>query len=209
MPAWGFSKFIRTPAEATAAERDWVPPYLLGFPLNDTHPTYYGGLDSRLYYGYGRGYGYATFIYRMPNSAKYPLPDKLPWFTSYPDNGEIFVRSGPRSKPPMPPVPDQSVAHFQVEVPAEATVWIEDREMSQKGALADLYLTPAGAREDLRLRHPGPLAGRWTRDRTEANVQRAGWFHSQGPLPDRRTAAHAQGSCSGAVAGSERDIGQG
>ncbi len=145
-PAWGQSKFIRTPAEATNAQRDWVPPWLYGFGLMETNPTYYGGIDSRLDYGYGRGWGYANMIgFRPPNSyfsfLGHPappggwLPDKLPWFTSYPDTGDIYVRYNPKAGPPPGPGPQvgEPVARFLIRVPAEATVWIEDKPTSLTG----------------------------------------------------------------------------
>ncbi len=133
--AWGQSKFIRTPAESAAATPDWIPPSYMGFPLDVTNPTYYGGINSRMDYAYDRGYGYANMIgFRI-------VPDRWHWFTSYPYNGEYYVRSGPPLKPvPAPgtgavpglnPVP--SVGRFTVEVPGEATVWIEDRQMNQTG----------------------------------------------------------------------------
>lgn len=149
VPAWGQSKFIRTPAESAAASRDWVPPSYYGFPLDVTNPTYFGGINSREDYAYGRGWGYANMMgYRMPIN-KY-LPDKIPWFTSYPDTGEIYVRSGPPLKPAPPPFagtgpalsPVDSVGRFTVEVPAEATVWIEDQQMSQTGATRSFVSPP-------------------------------------------------------------------
>lgn len=147
--AWGQSKFIRTPAESAAASRDWVPPSYYGFPLDVTNPTYFGGINSRMDYAYGRGYGYANMMgYRMPIN-KY-LPDKIPWFTSYPDTGEIYVRSGPPLKPVPPPIPGagpalspvESVGRFTVEVPTGATVWIEDQQMSQSGSTRSFVSPP-------------------------------------------------------------------
>jgi len=144
--AWEQCQFIRTPAEATAAQRDWVPPYMYGYPLTETNPSYFGGLDSRLYYGYGWGSPIANFVNRpLPNSYSTLLgipappggwlPDKMPWFTSYPDTGEIYVRSGkPLAPPPHAPNPADAVARFVVRVPAEATVWIENKPTALTGA---------------------------------------------------------------------------
>jgi len=144
LPGVGWGQFIRTPAESTAAERDWVPPPYYGFPLGTTNPTYYGGINSRTDYAYGRGSLYADMIgYRMPIN-KY-LPDRWPWFTSYPYTGEIYVRSGPplkRAPVPVPaPNPAEAVGRFQVEVPADATVFIEDKPTTLIGS-SRTFLSP-------------------------------------------------------------------
>ena len=139
--AWGQSKFIRTPAEATDAQR-WVSPSYFGFPLNETNPTYYGGLDSRLYYGYGRGTGYADMIgYRMPINKWLPDDKLSSWFTSHPDTGAIYVRSGRPVPPPGQGLPD-AVARFRIEVPASATVWIEDKQTTQTGPSRNFVSPP-------------------------------------------------------------------
>src|SRR4051794_11135935 len=68
-----------------------VPPSYYGYPLNDTAPTYFGGINYREYYSYGRGYGLADFPGPVPNVLTFGKPKNLHGYPS----------STPQGGPPM------------------------------------------------------------------------------------------------------------
>jgi uncharacterized protein (TIGR03000 family) len=99
-----------------------IPPSWFGYNLNDRYPTYYGGGNYREYYNFDRGFGWANFpdmmIYTPVNPLVHPRP--LP----------------PRPLPPTFYTPTSylfSEAHFVVNVPAEAEVWLEGHKTQQTG----------------------------------------------------------------------------
>lgn len=114
-------------------QRRWdVPPSFYGYPLDDTNPTYFGGINYREYYGYGRGHGLATF------------PGPLP---SYPYGGVGFnYYTFPKRRPPAPnnyelPPPLDRAAHLGVHVPADAELWLEGNPTQQTGTFRR-FVTP-------------------------------------------------------------------
>lgn len=162
VPAAAQSRFIRYPWQVTAAEGDRIPPSWYGYPLNDRNPTYFGGLNSREYYAYGRGYGIADFPGRVPPVAlgtrlfgvdpncvapipgrpysAFTIPDKQPTFSSYPEDGRYFWQPG--KIVPEAAIADVPVARFVVEVPTDAVVFIEGAKTNQTGASRNFVSPP-------------------------------------------------------------------
>jgi uncharacterized protein (TIGR03000 family) len=140
-PSAGWAQFIRTPAEAMAATGDRIPASWYGYPINDPAPfSYYGGVNYREYYGYGRGYGIAGFPTPVPGPAFFP--DRRPLYTQYPENGEIYVRSGrPVLTPPLP-LEVGKAGKINIELPAEATLWIAGSQSTQTGPTRAYQLPP-------------------------------------------------------------------
>jgi uncharacterized protein (TIGR03000 family) len=150
------SRFIHTPAEATAAEGDRIPPSWYGFPINDpAATTYFGGQHYREYYAYGRGYGIAGFPTSVPGACL--IPDRRPLYTSYPETGEIYYRSG-RSGGVPPTGPAPTTGNIKIDVPADATLWIEGVQSSQTGPNRSFTLPPLASGKSYLYR----LRARWT-----------------------------------------------
>lgn len=134
-----------------------LAPYV-GYDLDDDHHGYYGGTRYRDFYSYGRsdGFGY----YPGPEWFAYPRPGTC--HDDCPGPQGLFVPGGPYSlsaylahtgmaHPPMPP-PEveagkaqpvlasrtqpraETPAHFEVQVPPGAEVWIGDTKTSQTAA---------------------------------------------------------------------------
>ncbi len=131
IPALGMAeiKWIRTPADVTASQKDWYPPSYYGYPLDVTNPSYFGGGNYTHNYGYTRGTGIADFPGNVPGPCL--IPDRRPTFTSYPETGEIFVRPG--RLVPENALNPAVIGRFQVEVPEMAQVWIEGQPTRQTG----------------------------------------------------------------------------
>jgi len=108
-----------------------------GYNLDAPHPGYYGGGDYREYYAFGRGTGVANFPGPLPGPDYY-------WDWTSPWRREWVLR------PPLPVPPDFAVdqpaplavtavprdeplAHFTLEVPAAAEVFLEGVKTRQTG----------------------------------------------------------------------------
>lgn len=136
--------FISAPATAWELggiqyQRPWpntMPPSWAGYPLDDQHPGYYGGPRYTEYYNYGYGYGY----FRFPSPVPGPLPP--PTLSGQPRH--------PNQPPSLPPgyVPTseifkpEPVALLDVEVPADAEVWLEGKKTQQTGPMRK-FVSPA------------------------------------------------------------------
>jgi uncharacterized protein (TIGR03000 family) len=198
-PVKAQSCFIRTPAQATAAMGDRIPPSWYGYPINDPNPTsYYGGENYRQYYAYGRGYGFAGFPGPMP--ARCLIPDRRYLYTSYPETGEIYVRSGP---PGVPPGPAQAAAggSIKVDLPADATLWIEGAKAAQTGQERTFVLPPLAAGKTYLYQ----IRARWTENGKQqeetrvVTVQTGSQVHVKFPLdlPGKLPALVAEEGLSG------------
>lgn len=132
IPSLGMAqiKWIRTPADVTASQKDLYPPSYYGYALDVTNPSYFGGGNYTHNYAYTRGTGVADFPGNVPGPRQ--IPDRRPVFTSYPENGEFYVRAG--QVVPETTLNPSVTGRFQVEVPPEAQVWIEGKPTNQVGA---------------------------------------------------------------------------
>ncbi len=141
-PAWGQTRFIRTPADVTAAMGDRIPASWYGYPLNDPSPfNYYGGANYREYYGYGRGYGIAGFPGPVPG--KLAFPDYRPTCSQYPETGDVLVRPGglPLLNQPLP-VEVGKAGKMEIVLPADARLWIAGTQTTQTGPTRVYALPP-------------------------------------------------------------------
>jgi uncharacterized protein (TIGR03000 family) len=138
-PVFGQGFFRGTAAQSTGLQQGWLPPSMYGFPLDDQHPSYYGGGRYTEYYGYGRGVGIAG----MPG----PIPERT-LFTNQKVEPHFYRESPP--KVPLQPVrivPQVSsaaapVASFTVQVPVNAELWLEGVKTKQAGTVRP-FVTPA------------------------------------------------------------------
>lgn len=149
VPAWEWQGW---PLGGAPYQRRYdVPPSFYGYPLDDTNPTYWGGINYREYYGYGRGYGLATFPGPLPS-----YPYGRPGFNYY-----TFPRRPPTppSSHELPPPLEQS-AHLLIHVPADAEIWLEGAKTQQTGA-ARRFVTPLLTPGD---RYEYEIRARWQED---------------------------------------------
>ncbi|MBV9122831.1 MAG: TIGR03000 domain-containing protein [Planctomycetes bacterium] len=112
---------------------DPYPPSYYGYDLDNTHPGYYGGLNYREYYNFGRGYGLADFPGPVPHLPYCGRPF-APRRSAHPP----FAGVGP-SYPIL--APGDPVALLEVRVPAQAEVWLEGNLTQQTGTLRQ-FVTP-------------------------------------------------------------------
>ncbi len=110
------------------------PPSIWGYNLNDPNPGYYGGINYREYYSYGRGYGIANFPGPLPN---YPYGYVPKSFRAYPSP---WV--GPRYETPVMHAEPEPCAYLEVQVPDNAEVWINDTKTQQTGKVRT-FVTPS------------------------------------------------------------------
>lgn len=128
--AWPLGSYLYGSYLYAPSYPDPYPPSVYGYPLDDPHPGYYGGLRYREYYSYGRGYGYANFPGGLPG---------FPW--AYPDRSlRLFPPAPPAAHEP-PPTAVQPVAVLEVRVPDQAEVWIEGQPTKQTGP-ARTFVSP-------------------------------------------------------------------
>lgn len=143
------------------------PPSYYGYNLDETNPGYYGGGRYTHYYSYGRGFGLANF------------PDSLPGYV--PPSVMTAYRIGYSppiivTAPVLVPVPGgPDVARIDVQVPADAEVWIEDAPTAQTGPERH-FVSPPLLRGR---RYAYQLRARWTEngkavEQTRDLVVRAG-----------------------------------
>lgn len=108
-------------------------PSIWGYNLDDPNPGYFGGGRYREYYSYGRGYGIANFPGPLPNYPYGYVPKSL---RAYPSPW-----TPPRDFGPVVVMESEPVAYLEIQVPAEAEVWIDDTKTQQAGQ-ARTFVTP-------------------------------------------------------------------
>lgn len=133
-----------------------VAPSYYGYPLTDTAPTYFGGINYREYYSYGRGYGIADYPGPVPNVLTFGKPKN---FRGYPLSAPP---DGPM--PMLQPVPQvDPLAHLLVHVPAQADIWLEGERMQQPGPDRRFVTPPLEIGE----KYSYEVRARWTEDGKE------------------------------------------
>ncbi|HEV3255482.1 MAG TPA: TIGR03000 domain-containing protein [Gemmataceae bacterium] len=138
---------------------DPYPPSVYGYNLDDLHPGYYGGGRYREYYNYGRGYGLANFPDSLPAS---------PYVYPYGDRARLRWTHSPSPAAPVDPsaVPTparEPVAYLEVQVPADAQIWLEGAKTKQTGT-SRLFVSPSlNAGEE----YTYEVRVRWTQDGRE------------------------------------------
>jgi uncharacterized protein (TIGR03000 family) len=138
VPAHAWDPFGPWPARGTPPfGSTYYSPSLYGYPLDDPAPGYYGGGRYREYYSYGRPYGLANFPGPLPIPTT-PFGFRRPAHLSPPhDAAEVVVDAPPfRASSPK-----GGVASLEVQLPAEAELWIEGRKTSKTGASRE-FVTP-------------------------------------------------------------------
>lgn len=103
-----------------------VSPSWFGYKLDDTNPTYFGGPNYREYYNYGGGYGMLIAYPRSIYNSAY-----IDAYGQY--RPHLWALPRPFPKPPPPPPTVDPLAHFLVQVPGDAEVWLEGVKMHQTG----------------------------------------------------------------------------
>ena len=184
IPSPGFAqiKWIRTPADVTASQKDLYPPSYYGYALDVTNPSYFGGGNYTHNYGYTRGTGVADFPGNVPGPRQ--IPDRRPVFTSYPENGEYYVRAGQIvSETTLNP---GNCGRFQITAPENAQIWIEGKPTTQQGS--QRHFASACPKDQ-------PLAERG--HRRHPRVQRDGEFQ---PRRRRHSSAFAPLFCDALIA---------
>ena len=135
----------------------WVvdnPASNYGYNLDDPHPGYYGGGNYREYYAFGRGTGVANFPGTVPGPEYFwdwtapwrrewlrpPLPAS-PYAVQAAPDGAGWVRAAPPQVVGQEPGPlviqavpeGEPIAHFTIEVPASAELFLEGVKTKQTG----------------------------------------------------------------------------
>ena len=145
------SRFIRTPAESMAATGDRIPPSWYGYPINDLPSQLLWRRRLHRYYGYGRGYGFAGF----PSPYARTVPDSRsfgPLYTSYPENGEVYVRSPARRGRPMAPLaPIPCGAHQHRSCRPTPPSGSKAKSLPETGPTRTFVSAAPGSRQDLSL----------------------------------------------------------
>jgi uncharacterized protein (TIGR03000 family) len=149
------------------------------------HPGWHGGPHGYYhgyyhgYRGYGWGYpGYSIGIgfYFGPGYVPvYPAPVCVA--PAYPPGYVPTSALGLVPPPPAPAAPASSsdtTAHFRVEVPSDAVVWIEGEQMKQSGSLRQYGSTPleAGKKYEYEIR------ARWTENGNSVERTKMVTFHA-------------------------------
>ena len=110
------------------------PPSWFGYPLDNQHPSSYGGVNYTEYYKGVSGYGLSGFPGPVPLSSRYRGgPPNFPTRPSMVPPG--YVPTSELFKP-------EPVALLDVEVPADAEIWLEGTKTKQIGP-ARKFVSPA------------------------------------------------------------------
>jgi uncharacterized protein (TIGR03000 family) len=108
-----------------------------GYNLDDPHPGYYGGGNYREYYAFGRGTSVANFPGPVPGP-DYFWDWTSPWRREWVLRPPVAAPAGVGPDEPAPlavsAVPEgEPIAHFTVEVPTAAEVYLEGVKTRQTG----------------------------------------------------------------------------
>jgi uncharacterized protein (TIGR03000 family) len=122
---------------------DPYPTSHYGYNLDDPHPGYYGGINYKEYYNFGRGYGLANFPGPLPS-----FPASSSW--------RSYRATAAPSTPPVWTV----AASLEVHVPAEAEIWFDGARTQQSGAVRVFVSPPLPAGKE----YVYEVQARWKQD---------------------------------------------
>jgi uncharacterized protein (TIGR03000 family) len=109
------------------------PPSYYGYPLDDYSAGYYGGGRYREYYSFGRGAGPA-----ISNAPPSPNWNNNPYGYRHPSPEAVVVH-------PEPVIAVEPVVLLNVQVPADAEVWLDGNKTKQAGANRQFVSPPLQA----------------------------------------------------------------
>lgn len=120
----------------------YYPPSTYGYNLDTTSTGYYGGGSYTQFYNFGRGYGLSGFPEPMPGKVYYrdrPRDWSLEDYSR--KNSRAEKENSWASGEPGAPA-DQSQAWLQVQLPANAELFVSEKKSNLTGPLRDVYTPP-------------------------------------------------------------------
>lgn len=122
---------------------------------------YYGGMNYREYYSYGRGaFGIADMPPPVPGHKYYPhdLSNPWNWIDGAPAQGTVVVR--PAAPADAVAVTSAGVGYLDLQVPADAQVWLEGVPMPATGSKRHFVSPPLAAGQ----KYVYDVKASWTKD---------------------------------------------